>query len=160
MTASGTLNPPANLPGTGSGSGGPGGQASDRTQDNIQQSSGKGKTKTIASNRTTPDQGNATPAPPPPPAVDPKLLRDLETENDQLDSRAAAVEASLETLEHQMQQSGLGLRGDMVAARNSMRVNLQRSKQAIDGQDIDSARHYLDLAHRDVEKLEGFLGRR
>ncbi len=87
-------------------------------------------------------------------------MRDLETENDQLDSRAAAVESSLDTLEHQMQQSGLGLRGDMVAARNSMRVDLQKAKQAIDNQDTESARQYLDRAHRDVEKLEGFLGRR
>jgi predicted nucleic acid-binding Zn-ribbon protein len=92
--------------------------------------------------------------------VDPKLLRDLETENEQLDSRAAAVEASVETLERQMQQSGLGLRGDMVAARNSMRNDLQQAKQAIDGQDTERARQYLDRAHKDVEKLEGFLGRR
>jgi serine/threonine-protein kinase len=158
MTASGTLNPAASLPGAGTG--GPGGQASDRTQDNIQQSPNKGKTKTIASNRPAPDQGTTAPPPPAAPAVDPKLLRDLETENDQLDSRAAAVESSLDTLEHQMQQSGLGLRGDMVAARNSMRVDLQKAKQAIDSQDTESARQYLDRAHRDVEKLEGFLGRR
>jgi serine/threonine-protein kinase len=161
MTGSGTLPSAPGLAGEGNGSGGSGQQASDRTQDNIQQSPNKGKTKTIASNGTPQQGGTAEPPPAPPaPAVDPKLLRDLETENDQLDSRAAAVEASLETLEHQMQQSGLGLRGDMVAARNSMRVDLQRSKQAIDSQDTEGARHYLDLAHRDVEKLEGFLGRR
>ena len=159
MTGSGTLTPPASLPGGGNGAGGQ--QASDRTEGNVQQSSSKGKTKTIASNGTTQHGGTAEPPPPPPaPAVDPKLLRDLVTENDQLDSRAAAVEGSLDTLERQMQQSGLGLRGDMVAARNSMRVNLQRAKQAIDSQDTEGARHYLDLAHRDVEKLEGFLGRR
>jgi len=160
MTGRGTLTPPANVAGGASGAGSSGGQVSDRAQDNVPQSS-KGKAKTVASNGTTPHGGTAEPpAPPPAPAVDPKLLRDLETENDQLDSRAAAVEASLETLERQMQQSGLGLRGDMVAGRNSMRVDLQRAKQAIDGQDTDGARHYLDLAHRDVEKLEAFLGRR
>ena len=160
MTGNGTLPAGPGFAGGGNGAGGPGGQASDRTQDSIQQSP-KGKTKTIAENRPKAQGGNTEPPPPPQaPAVDPKLLRDLQTENDQLDSRAAAVEASLETLEHQMQQSGLGLRGDMVAARNSMRVDPQRSKQAIDGQDTEGARHYLDLAHRDVEKLEGFLGRR
>ncbi len=161
MTGSGTLTPPANLPGAATGGSGSGQQTSERTQDSVQQSSNKNKTKTVASNRTMPDQGTPQ-APPPPqaPAVDPKLLRDLETENDQLDSRAAAVEASMDTLEHQMQQSGLGLRGDMVAARNSMRNDLQRAKHAIDSQDTDSARHYLDSAHKDVEKLETFLGRR
>jgi len=161
MTASGTLNPPASLPGAGNNESASGQQASDRTQQNVQESSEKGKTKTVASNRTRPEQQTAEPPPPPPaPAVDPKLLQDLETEQEQLYSRAAAVESSLDTLEHQMQQSGLGLRGDMVAARNSMRNDLQQAKQAIDNQDTDRARHYLDLAHRDVEKLEGFLGRR
>jgi serine/threonine protein kinase len=160
MTGSGTLPPAPGFAGGGNGAGGPGGQASDRTQDNIQQSPNKGKTKIVASNRTRPDQVNPEPPQPQPPAVDPKLLRDLETENDQLDSRAAAVESSLDTLEHQMQQSGLGLRGDMVAARNSMRVDLQKAKQAIDNQDTEGARQYLDRAHRDVERLEGFLGRR
>ncbi len=160
MTASGTLNPPVTPPATVTGASGPGQQTSSHTDDNIQQSPNKGKTKTVASNRGGTDQVNPEPPQPQPPAVDPKLLRDLETENDQLDSRAAAVEGSLDTLEHQMQQSGLGLRGDMVAARNSMRVDLQKAKQAIDNQDTESARQYLDRAHRDVEKLEGFLGRR
>jgi serine/threonine protein kinase len=160
MTASGTLNPSASLPGAAASVGSGGAQASS-TQESVPESSSKAKTKTMASNRGVPDQANSQAAqPPPPPAVDMKVLHDLETENDQLDSRAAAVEGSLDTLEHQMQQSGLGLRGDMVAARNSMRVDLQRAKQAIENQDTDSARTYLDRAHKDVEKLEGFLGRR
>ena len=160
MTSSGTLNPSASLPGGVSAGGSSQQQASSHTQQNIQESP-KGKTRTVASNRTASEQGNTQPPQPPPaPAVDPKLLRDLETEQEQLYSRAAAVEGSLDTLEHQMQQSGLGLRGDMVAARNSMRNDLQQAKQAIDGQDTNRARHYLDLTHKDVEKLEGFLGRR
>ena len=96
-----------------------------------------------------------------PPAVDPKkLLDELETENDQLDSRAAAVESSLDALEQQMHRDGLGLRGDIVASRESLRTDLSKAKQAIDGADTDRARKYLDLAHREVEKLETFLGRR
>lgn len=161
MTSNGTLNPPSDLQTPGSGAGASGQQASTRTEGQVKQSAIKdNKTKTTASNRM-PDQANKQPPqPPPPPAVDPKVLRDLETEQEQLYSRAAAVESSLDTLEHQMQQSGLGLRGDMVAARNSMRNDLQQAKQAIGGQDIDHARHYLDLAQREVEKLETFLGRR
>jgi len=46
-----------------------------------------------------------------------KLLDDMETESDHLESRAAAVESSLDTLEQQMHRDGLGLRGDMVASR-------------------------------------------
>jgi hypothetical protein len=89
-----------------------------------------------------------------------KLLDDMETENDQLNTRASAVESSLETLEQQMHNSGLGLRGDMVAARGNMRNDLSKAQQALDGGDTDRARHFLDLAHREVEKLEGFMGRR
>jgi ABC-type phosphate transport system auxiliary subunit len=88
------------------------------------------------------------------------LLDELETENDQLDSRAAGVESSLDALEQQMHRDGLGLRGDIVASRESLRTDLSKAKQAIDGADTDRARKYLDLAHREVEKLETFLGRR
>jgi eukaryotic-like serine/threonine-protein kinase len=89
-----------------------------------------------------------------------KLLDDMETEVDQLDGRAASVESSLDALEQQMHQSGLGLRGDMVAARSNMRTDIAKAKQALNSADTERARHYLDLAHRDVEKLETLLGRR
>jgi len=89
-----------------------------------------------------------------------KLLDELEKETDQLDSRAAAAEGSLNTLEQQMHASGYGLRGDMVAARANMRNDLAKAKQAMDSADTDRARRYLDLAHREVEKLEAFLGHR
>jgi len=89
-----------------------------------------------------------------------KLLDDMETEDDHLESRAASIESSLDTLEQQMHSQGLGLRGDMVAARSNMRNDLAKAKQAMDIADTDRARHYLDLAHHEVEKLEAFLGRR
>jgi eukaryotic-like serine/threonine-protein kinase len=89
-----------------------------------------------------------------------KLLDDMEKESDQLDSRAAAVESSLDTLEQQMHSQGLGLRGDIVSARGNMRNDLAKAKQAMDSADTDRARRYLDMAHHEVEKLEAFLGRR
>jgi eukaryotic-like serine/threonine-protein kinase len=89
-----------------------------------------------------------------------RLLDAMETETDQLDGRAATVESSLDALEQQMHQSGLGLRGDMVAARANMRTDMAKAKQAIDAGDTERARHYLDLAHHEVEKVEAFLGRR
>lgn len=89
-----------------------------------------------------------------------KLMDSLETESDQLDSRASAVESSLDALEQQMHQSGLGLRGDMVAARSNMRSDLAKAKQALDSSDTDRAKHFLDMAQHEVEKLEAFVGRR
>jgi len=89
-----------------------------------------------------------------------KLLDALETEVDHLDGRAASVESSLDALEQQMHQGGVGLRGDMVSARSNMRIDIAKAKQAMDSGDTERARHYLDLAHHEVEKLEAFLGRR
>ena len=89
-----------------------------------------------------------------------RLLDAMETEVDQLDGRAASVESGLESLEQQMHADGLGLRGDMVAARSNLRNDLAKAKQAMNAGDTDRARHFLDLAHREVEKLETFLGHR
>ncbi|MDR3747895.1 MAG: protein kinase [Acidobacteriota bacterium] len=89
-----------------------------------------------------------------------KLLDDLERESDQVNGRAAAVESSLSTLERQMQNQGLGLRGDMVAARNNMHNDLAKAKQALDVADTERAKHFLELANREVEKLEAFMGHR
>lgn len=89
-----------------------------------------------------------------------RLLDAMETEVDHLDGRAASVESSLNALEQQMHNDGLGLRGDMVAARSNMRTDIAKAKQAMDSNDAERARHYLDLATHEVEKLEGLLGHR
>ena len=89
-----------------------------------------------------------------------RQLDAMETETDHLEGRAATVESSLDTLEQQMHQSGLGLRGDMVAARSNMRNDIAKAKQAMDASDTERARRYLDQAQREVEKLEAFLGHR
>ncbi|HZD32816.1 MAG TPA: hypothetical protein VE779_14290, partial [Candidatus Angelobacter sp.] len=89
-----------------------------------------------------------------------RLLDAMETESDQLHGRAASVESSLNSLEQEMHNSGMGLRGDMVAARSNMRNDLDKATQALNSGDTERARHFLDLAHREVEKLEAFLGHR
>jgi len=109
------------------------------------------------------DQAQAGPPQGPSPeeiAAQKKLLDELENESDHLESRAAAVESGVGALEQQMQQSGLGLRGDVVTARSNMRNDLAKAKQALEGADTDRARKYLDQASHEVEKLEAFLGRR
>jgi serine/threonine-protein kinase len=87
-------------------------------------------------------------------------LDEMEKELDHLDGRAAAVESSLDALEQQMHQSGLGLRGDMVAARANLRTDIAKAKEAINASDTERTRHFIDLGQREVEKLEAFLGRR
>jgi eukaryotic-like serine/threonine-protein kinase len=86
-------------------------------------------------------------------------LKEAETQADQLSGRAAAIGASLDTLQRQQAAQGYGLRGDMVAARQRMQTNLARADAALQQQDGAAAKEYLDKADADAETLEHFLGR-
>ena len=77
-------------------------------------------------------------------AAQKKLMDDMERESDQLDSRAAAVESTVGTMEQQMHQSGLGMRGDIVESRANLRNDMAKAKQALDTMDTDRARKFLD----------------
>jgi len=73
-------------------------------------------------------------------------------------SRADAVSASLDGLRKAQAAQGLSLRGDMAAAEERMQNNLSKAQSAVQAQNAAQAKHYLDLAEPDVEKLEKFLG--
>ena len=73
--------------------------------------------------------------------------------------RAAALHGSLDNLQRQQNAAGLGLRGDMAAARESMDYLLDEAKAALRAHDADGTKRNLDLAEKQVEKLERFLGR-
>jgi eukaryotic-like serine/threonine-protein kinase len=83
----------------------------------------------------------------------------LETEIDQLLVRAGAVERGLDVFQQQQASQGLGLRGDMAARQESMKLNLSRAQQAMEQRDGVRAQRFKTLAERDVEALERFLGR-
>jgi eukaryotic-like serine/threonine-protein kinase len=85
-------------------------------------------------------------------------LEEAGTQLDQLNSRATAIESSLNTLQRQQSNQGYGLRGDMVAAEQRMEANIAQAQSSIQRQDAASAKRYLDLAEGDAEKLERFLG--
>ena len=46
----------------------------------------------------------------------------------------------------------------MTAAEQRMEANLSKAENALQAQDAAQAKHYMDLAEPDVEKLESFLG--
>ena len=100
------------------------------------------------------DEGPASPAAP----SDSAQLDELERAADQLSNRAEAVNSSLDHLRQQQNSTGFGLRGDMVARQASMKANLSRAEEAIQRGDLARTKKYLDLAGRDVEVLERFLG--
>jgi eukaryotic-like serine/threonine-protein kinase len=104
-----------------------------------------------------PDQAQSAPAVPPGP--DPAQLQALGDQLDQLASRAAAVNASLETLQKEQAAHGYGLRGDMVAAQQRMQTDLANAESALQAKDLDSAKKYAGMAETETEKLERFLGR-
>lgn len=85
-------------------------------------------------------------------------MQQVETQLDQMSSRATAVTASLDGLRKQQAAQGLSLRGDMAAAEQRMEANLSKAENALQAHDAAQAKHYMDLAEPDVEKLETFLG--
>ncbi len=86
-------------------------------------------------------------------------LEELGQTVDQLTSRAAAVDSSLDNLRRQQASQGYGLRGDISSTDEMLKINLSRAQAALQAQDAKSAKKYSDLAASEVEKLEQFLGR-
>ena len=105
------------------------------------------------------DKKDAAAAPAPPPGPDPAEVAEVEQHLEQLGSREAALNASLDNLQQQQNAQGLGLRGDMVEARAAMTSYLNKAQAAVQAQDVEKSRKYLRLAEGEIEKLERFLGR-
>ncbi len=90
---------------------------------------------------------------------DAKELDEVEHNVDQLTGRASAVNRGLDSLQQQQAAAGYGLRGDMAARQESMKLNLSKAQAAVEHGDTARARKYADLAEADIEVLEHFLGR-
>ena len=91
-------------------------------------------------------------------AADSAQLDELETTIDQISTRAAAINSSLDRLQQQQAASGYGLRGDMAAKQASLKSNLAKAEEALQNRDPARAKKYADLASADAEALERFLG--
>jgi serine/threonine-protein kinase len=85
-------------------------------------------------------------------------VEELEQTVDQLSNRAAAVNSGLDRLQQEQSAAGYGLRGDMVARQASMKANLFKAEEAMQHHDAARAKKYADLAGKDLEVLESFLG--
>lgn len=72
--------------------------------------------------------------------------------------RARTVKTSLDNLRRQQARSGLGLRADMATAEQRMEYYLDETEAAVKNNDAQAAKRNLDLADREVSKLENFLG--
>jgi hypothetical protein len=92
----------------------------------------------VAAAPAKPQDASAS-APAVPPGPDPKVLQGLRDQIDQINSRAAAVDAGLDSLERQQEAQGYGLRGDMVAGRQRMHADIARAESSLHEKDVEHA---------------------
>ena len=128
-------------------------QAALRKQELMARNSNMGAPPTPAPNAAP------TPAAPPPDVPNSAQMDELEHQIDQLTARAASVNNSLDTMQRQQQASGYGMRGDIVARQESMKLNLSKAQEAFEHHDAARAQRYAALAQSDLQTLEHFLGR-
>ena len=124
-----------------------------------------------------PPQAATSPQPPPPQATQPppptqttaagppadtadrEAFEQLRERMVFLGSRASALRTSLQNLEQQQRASGLSLRGDISASWKRMEFLLDEAEAALKARDPNAAKRNLDLAERETDKLDQFLGR-
>src|SRR6266851_221096 len=93
-----------------------------------------------------------------PPRPDPAQLAELDHEMDQISAREEAANASLDNFHGAQSAQGLQLRGDIVAAQQRMQAYAARAHSALQAQDVENTRKYLDLMETELGKIEKFLG--
>jgi len=97
-------------------------------------------------------------APAPPPGPSPEELAKLEDEADKLNVRAAAASQSVDTLRKQQVAAGYNLRADIASAQERMQLYLSKGDAALKANDAADAQKYFDLADKELDKIEKFLG--
>jgi len=88
-----------------------------------------------------------------------KELEELEDRMTPLAGRANAVKDSVEHLRQQQERAGYSLRQDISASLSSMERYMDNADAALKARSPEAAKKYMDLAEREIEKLEKFSGR-
>ena len=86
-------------------------------------------------------------------------LNEVREQLNLLSIRMDTVKGSLDALRKQQAASGLGLRADMASSAQRMEYYYSQTETALKNRDADAAKKNLDLAEREVSKLENFLGK-
>jgi serine/threonine-protein kinase len=100
------------------------------------------------------------PAPPQPAApVGPSRaeLQEVRVSVAQIGTRAATVHTSLESLQRSQAASGMNLRADIRSAASLMDTYVNGAEAALNAGDVSQAKHFLDQAEPQVQKLEKFF---
>jgi eukaryotic-like serine/threonine-protein kinase len=98
-------------------------------------------------------------APPVPAGPSPEEIRAAHDRYSSLDARADSARQGVQQIRTQQQAQGLDIRGDILAAMNRMNSNLREAGSALDHNDLQAAKDYMDRADREIATLETFLGR-
>ena len=88
-----------------------------------------------------------------------KELEELEDRMTPLAGRANAVKDSVEHLRQQQERAGYSLRQDISASSSNMERYMDNADAALKARSPEAAKKYMDLAEREIEKLEKFFGR-
>jgi len=100
-----------------------------------------------------------SPAPVAPTGPSPQEVRHVRDRVANVEARADAARAGVQSIRNQQQAQGLDIRGDIIAAMNRMDNDLREAQSALNQNDLESANQYLDRADRETAKVESFLGR-
>jgi serine/threonine protein kinase len=119
------------------------------------------KQEPSAPTRDSEETVTETPQPPDTPAakVEDKDLPALQDRFMLMTARVAAVRTSLQNLKNAQAESGLGLRGDVVASEERLMTHMDEAENSLKGNDSNSARRRLGAAETELSKLEAFLGK-
>jgi serine/threonine-protein kinase len=88
--------------------------------------------------------------------------KELEEQEDRmapLEGRATAVKDSVDHLRKQQESAGYSLRQDISASESNMEMYMGKAEAALNSHNPEAAKKYMDLAEREIEKLEKFFGR-
>jgi septation ring formation regulator EzrA len=91
-------------------------------------------------------------------AVSAQELEELTEQHDKLAVRAQTENNDVENLRKQMAAGGDNLRSDISASQTRMKMYMNKFDAAMNAGDPVAAKKYMDLAEREVEKLEKFFG--
>jgi serine/threonine-protein kinase len=89
----------------------------------------------------------------------PQEVREAHDRLMNIEARADAARAGVQSIRSQQQAQGLDIRGDILAAMSRMNNDLREAQTALRQNDLQTANQYLDRADQETAKLESFLGR-
>jgi serine/threonine protein kinase len=95
------------------------------------------------------------------PAVDPQTAREMEELRQRFNSlstRFATAQDSVRSVEAAQQRQGLGMRRDIREAAGRFQYLMKEASDSIVGRNLDGARQSLQMAERNLERIEKFLG--